>query len=572
MVRSTFPHGVTIREAQPQPQSVITLDEEKLVYVGSAPIHLLDDPSEASMQELKQVRSLTDVNRHFGPRALGYSIPDFYWVCLQYGCKEAYFVNIFDPATHTGSKAQVLTFDGNDRIDLGNLLEYSSIVLTDVTTVEPATQSWTDGAYDTGESAIANVIVQSADGNTTYTEEDYIVDGGVIAVTSWGAIDPNADTLIGYDRAGTTTHTITTDYTLTETTPTNPNTDSAYITSYTYNHVVIDGVTLTSGDKVFITYTHAHPKFLSNADAIGTVAGDGTRTGLQLLKEMRATFGFEPTHISADRFTEAAVVNALESLANDLRAQYHVTIPRNTTVSDAIAGRADDQGKVKNAFTSDPRANLYVDWVEVPDPTDAGGMILQPLHWHGMAQRYRTTRKLGFWWSISSQAIEGIQGIEVKRTMSREDPTADNQTLSEDGSYITIFYDYGLGYVFDGNHNAAHPSQTNGSQFAAVQNARDVILRSLKRSAQTAIDKPLQRTSALSLERRFNSYFAEMSNPDRAQGQAIGTSTASIDIPDNTASEQRLGRLYVLLQIAYLTPINTIVLIEEPIEIDLLAA
>ena len=565
---SSFPHGVTIRQAPANPQAVITLDSERLFFVGTAPV-MKADPASVSINQLQQVRSLNEANTKFGTRTHGYSIPEFYWVISQYNAREAYFVNVFDPERHTGTTHQVVEFDATDAITLGDLLEFnaSSLVVSDAVQVGPSVESWVSSEIDTGESAISQVKITDTAGTVIYEEgRDYTVTGGVITATSFGRIDTNSDASVSYVHAAAVPLVLDTNYSLSLTAATDPETGDPYPTSYSYGAVELTGLTKSEGDMVFISYTSADPKFVTASDIIGNDTSFG-KTGLQLVSAMRGAFGFDATHITADLHTESTVAAELETLANRFRAQYHVTIPRRATVSEALEGRAGTDGYVKNAFTQDPRAVLYADYIAAELQ---GQAVYHPLHWHGMGARVITTRERGFWWSISSYPLQSALGVEMSRTLSRTDLTADNQQLSEVGSYVTVYREFGSGFMLDGNHNASYPTMVDGTQFHAVQNARDTILRSLARSAQSALDKPLSRVVAESLEGRFNTYLTSISNPDRAQGPAIGqASSASIDIPDNTVAEQRLGRLYVLCQIAYFTPINTIILIEDPIEVNI---
>jgi phage tail sheath protein FI len=555
--------GVTIQATQPQPV-VVSEEGEKIGFVGTAPVHKLPS-GDASIEELKQVKSEADLASNFGEWERGFSIPEFYRILQFYSVKEAYIVNIFNPDTHTGTTQGAYTLDDNAEVTFNKVISGTNIAVEGVTSTSETTITWSSSQYDTGNPYIDNVVLQDTGKTTTYIEgKDYTISGGVITATSYGDIDTNNDALLSYDAPDGVALTAGTDYTVTREDVIDPDTDSPYNTPYTYENITLSFSSLSAGAKAWIAYDHASPKFVTASDIVGAVANDGTRTGMELLDENLSFFGFELTQLAADLDTESAVVTALETKANDLRAQAHVTAKPMAFTDELVAGRSSSSGVyVDNVFTSDPRVILYADHIynQAPD----NNTILQPLGWHGIAARKRRTDRLGFWWSYSSSPIEGITRPEILRTISRNDASADNNTLVDAG-YVTIFRRFGSGYQFDGNYNASHPEVSDGTQFQAVQNARDTILRTLQRFAENYLDKPLTRVQTTSLTGETSDYLDNLANPERATGQAIAEGSATADIPENDESARAQGILYVLVRIGYLTPINSIVLIEETIQ------
>jgi phage tail sheath protein FI len=569
----TYPHGVVVQQAQPT-QLLALLADEKIGFIGCAPVHKAIVPS---IGELKYTRSTVDVATWFGDRTnIDYDLPEFWETLTQYGVSEAFFINVFDPDIHAGTGITSATLDSTLLVDLGELVEYSAIVVSDAATTTPESQAWVDDTIDTTETMIANVIVTTEDGNTTYREGwDYTVLDGIITAIDGGGIDTANPALVGYTTADVTPLILDTDYTVTTTNVLDPN-GSPYPSTYNFKNVIITLLTANDGDRLFISYTHSHPTFVTDNEIVGTVTGDGDASGLELFKRVRAEQGFDLTQVTATRTTSVEIAQALEALAKNLRCQAHINLTQFASVADAIAGRSESTGRVKNAFTVADEVILYSDWVKTI--AIDGGEQIEPLCWHGIAIRHQTTRNYNFGRSISSRSLAGVLAPLKLRTLSRENIEADNQVLTEKGSYVTIFYEFASGYLLDGNYNASHPSVNDGSQFSCVRNARDTVLRSIVKFATANLDQPLTQVLALSIEGGVRTFIESLTNPNRATGVVLAQPTtgttpkyATIDIPENDMTARAAGTLYLKLEIPYLTPLNTIILIET-ISITAIAA
>lgn len=564
MALTSLPHGVTTVQQPPDPRAVVNLDNEVLAIVGSAPIFTASDP----LIGMTLVTSGSDFREKFGERSDDYDLSVFNAVMRDYGVGPYFAVNVFNPETHTGTIALADNFSESLSIRLEGVVNGSEIVVSQADVTAPADQSFTESdgvfSYDTGETAIADVLI-SQDGTTFEEGRDYTVEGGVITLVG-DRVDGGEDVSVGFTSAGDAL-ALDTDYELDEIPLENADGETYQsLSGYSYSDWLITGIGTTgAGDAVFITYTAGDPKFIPN---------NAILEGQQKLKEAQGEYGFNPTHITSQKFDDPIIVNALEILATDLSCQYHVTIPKHSTVAEAIAGRADTDGRVKNALTDSPSALLYSEWIRYRDSTGNGSMFV-PAHWHGMAARWDVTRRRGFWWSISSRTLINGLGVLSKRILSREDETADNQQLISVG-YITTYSEFGRGVIFDGNFNAAHPTVDSGLQFAAIFNSRSTVLRAVKTKSLESLDKPLTRASATALKREVSEYLAELSDENRNRGQALGGGTVEIDILQvddalgqqlgilpGTDGERRQAQITVFLEVGYLSPINVIVISDQ---------
>lgn len=557
---SSLPHGVVVTLDPPSGSSVINLDNEVLAFVGAAPIFTATSPSS---DELKLIRSSANFAELFGERDDRYSLSVIQSILNDYGVVNYLAVNVFDPESHTGTKKIAATLGDDLTVRLDGVVSGDDIVVSAVDITPPAGQTFTESSggytYDTTETLITDVVLIQ-DGVSFEEGRDFTVDGGIITLVG-DRIDGGESIDVGFKSAGAEL-TLNTDYEISES-PLENSAGETYesISGYSYSDWILTGIGGTdAGDEWFISYTAAAPEFVPTLSIT---------KGIEKLKLAQSEFGFVPTHITADRFTEEIVSNALEIMANDLRCQYHITIPEWSSVDEALAGRGGTDGRVKNAFTDDPNALLYSEWVRYPNASQTGSLYT-PQHWHGMAARAVRTARRGFWWSISSSPLVNALGIQSNRTMSREDASADNQSLIGAG-YTTLYSEFGRGLMFDGNYNAAFPTVVSGIQFAAVNNARQTVIRSALNFTQTALDKPLTRASSLVLKRSISEYIENLSDENRNAGQALAGGTVDVDILqldqsqgqqlgilEGTSDDQRQGRITVFLEVNYLSPINVV--------------
>lgn len=560
-------HGVEIRQQQGS-RLIVTLDGEKLGFVGTAPIHKAD-PAKASIDRLEYILSEADLKAAFGHRMRGYSIPEVWNVAKGYGVGELFFVNVFDPATHTGTSAQHHTIDSGVA-DLGELLEHSAIEVYASEPVPGATWNWLDGAIDTGETHLADVVVMNAAQTVTYREgADYTIDGGTISVTGNGAIDTGEDAWLAYARPTGAAKVLGTDYAIADTDGIDPDTGEPFAGGYSVKAVSLSSITIAEGESIFVIYQHADPKFVPDSAFVGGMSIHDEPSGLEHFRFVRSQQGFDVTQLFSERSESPAIASALEAMANKLRCRCHINISQYATTSNAIAGRANNTGLVGNAFTQDDVVSLYTEHFFMPFPD--GGSILVPQAWHGAIARYAATRDYNFGRSISSLPIEGVIVPFATRSLSRSDTSADNQRLSEQGSFVTAYREFGSGWVFDGSKNAAFPTVNDGSHFGCVRNQRDTVLRSAERFVNGHLDQPLTQVLALSLASKIDAWIESLTNPNRAGGQVLAAPAAgqekivycTIDVPENDGTARAQGILWMLLNVPYLTPFNTCIIAEK---------
>jgi phage tail sheath protein FI len=221
---------------------------------------------------------------------------------------------------------------------------------------------------------------------------------------------------------------------------------------------------------------------------IGTVAADGSRTGLKALEDTYSLFGFNAKILIAPGYaTLNAVTTELVAMADKLRAVTLIDAPAGVTVQQAIEGRG-PAGTI-NFNTSNARAVLCYPHLRVYDPrTDSER--LEPFSARLAGVMCKTDMEQGYWWSPSNHEIAGIVGVERPITARVNDPQSEANLLNEAG-IVTVFNSFGTGFRVWGNRSAAWPSVTHPRNFINVRRTADVLHESIEYSTLQFIDRPI---------------------------------------------------------------------------------
>lgn len=221
---------------------------------------------------------------------------------------------------------------------------------------------------------------------------------------------------------------------------------------------------------------------------IGTVAADGSRTGLKALEDTYSLFGFNAKILIAPGYaTLNAVTTELVAMADKLRAVTLIDAPAGVTVQQAIEGRG-PAGTI-NFNTSSARAVLCYPHLRVYDPrTDSDR--LEPFSARLAGVMCKTDMEQGYWWSPSNHEISGIVGVERAITARVNDPQSEANLLNEAG-IVTVFNSFGTGYRVWGNRSAAWPSVTHPKNFINVRRTADVLHESVEYAMLQFIDRPI---------------------------------------------------------------------------------
>jgi uncharacterized protein len=235
----------------------------------------------------------------------------------------------------------------------------------------------------------------------------------------------------------------------------------------------------------------------------GVDAITGKRTGMKAFEDCYSLFGYFPKTIIAPVFCEnTAVVTAMKTICDKIRAIGIVDAPVGTTVQEAITGRG-PEGKINFNTSSDRIVLCYPHLKVYNSATDSN--ILEPYSQRLAGVIAAKDIDKGYHWSPSNTEINGIVGVEKQLTSMINDPTSEINTLNEAG-ILTVFNSYGSGMRTWGNRSAAYPTSTHPTNFINVRRTADILHESVEYSMLQFIDFPIDNGLIDSITESVNAF------------------------------------------------------------------
>lgn len=425
----SYLHGVETIEIDVGPRSIRQVKTAVVGLVGTAPMFDVAS-ADRTLNTIQLVTNDRDARRYFGANRQGYSIPRALDAIFDQGAGIVLVVNVLDIATDTTAVATPSSGAGNFTFDADGQIKLNG-----------------SGVRHYGISA---VTVKSAD--------------------------------------GTTTHALTTDYTI--------DSENGLI-----KRVAGGGITALA--SVRVGYTYVDTTDVSNSDVIGTVDGGGNRTGMQAFLDAYNLFGFYPKILIAPTYSpQTTIATELNVLAGKFRAIALVDAPIGTTFQQAISGRG-PSGAI-NFNTSSERMVLCYPHLKVYDSaTDTE--VLEPMSQRLAGVMCAKDNDRGYWWSPSNTEFKGIVGTERRLTAMINDPQSEVNLLNEAG-ITTLFNSFGTGLRSWGNRSAAWPTVTHPKNFINVRRTADVIHESVEYSMLQFIDFPINEALLDAVTESVNSF------------------------------------------------------------------
>ncbi len=260
--------------------------------------------------------------------------------------------------------------------------------------------------------------------------------------------------------------------------------------------------------NVYDPAIHENVSAVTKADIIGGVnAVTGKRTGLKAFEDSYSLFGYFPKMILAPVYCEdVAVVTAIKTVCDKIRAIGIVDAPVGTTVQDAIKGRG-PTGTINFNTSSDRIILCYPHLKVYNSATDS--TVLEPYSSRLAGVIAAKDIDKGYHWSPSNTEINGIVGVEKQLTSMLNDPTSEVNTLNEAG-IVTIFNSSGSGYRTWGNRSAAYPSSTSVTNFINIRRTADIIHESVEYSMLQFIDFPIDNGLIDSITESVNAFIRSL--------------------------------------------------------------
>lgn len=318
--------------------------------------------------------------------------------------------------------------------------------------------------------------------------------------------------------------------------------DDDYEVDYETGIVTILDDALTT---VKIAYKYGDLTAIDEDDFAGVTTPE--RTGVYALIDAQTATGFTPKIIGAPGFAHNKDVgDALVSVANELKARCYIDADTETndTVSEIIAARA----VTEDVFIiHEKRANLLF-------PALMSGGVEYPMSVAAMGVRSRTDMdpSMGYHHSISSQKINGFDGISIPVQYSINNKGAESQLLNGAG-IVTVKNVAGL--KFCGNENSSFDRNNTGNtdheRFETTMTTGDVIEMSIELSSEDDIDKPMTSQFIRKVVRKTRAFLRRL----KARG-AIAGGTCWYKPSENDPADLAQGEIMFNTDDAATPPVN----------------
>ncbi len=409
----TYLHGIEFKEtASASPTPVTGVSPSVIGLVGTAPRGPVDTPT--------RIRTRAEGVAAFG--SSGGTIPEAIDALFGHHATAptVVAVNVSDPA--------------------GNAAHRTDVAAADFTRVGPV--------IDLPREDILNVLVKSADGNTTYTAgTDYTVDADAGAIT-----------------------------------------------------LLADGALAADGtDSVKISYSYYLDTGVSDADIVGAVAADGSRSGVQALHSADAVVRVRPKILIAPGKSHAAAVGQALGAAADRLLGLAIVEGPGTTNAAAIAARGHMESR--RVYFVDPGVK-----VALAD----GSIVNRPGSAYAAAAIAASDADAarGWWHSPTNAVVRGIVGAARPVGFSITDPRSDANLLNAD-EIATIVYAGGA-YRLWGDRGCAPEDEAGEFAFISAVRIADQIREALVRSHLWAVSRNITSTYLDDVAGGVNDYLAEL--------------------------------------------------------------
>ncbi|RAJ00467.1 hypothetical protein LX64_04173 [Chitinophaga skermanii] len=322
------------------------------------------------------------------------------------------------------------------------------------------------------------------------------------------------------------------------------------------------GGRIPESTAVKFKYKYLDSQSITQSTIIGSVSANGTRTGMKIFDLAFQKFGFNPKIIIAPAYShQKSVCDEMTLVADRLKAIALIDCEPGKTVNEILESRGDPT----NAFsTASQRVVLLYPYLLSYDESKDDGIETTDTNTSFPYSAYfagviaATDNKLGYWYSPSNKAINGVTGIAQDITMSINDENADSNMLNAAG-ITTIFNFYGSGYRTWGNHNSSYPSNQVPNNFISIRRIADVVHESLVYASIPYIDQPLTKAVIDDMRHSGNDFI----NVLIGRNALLEGSKIVYSADDNPATELAKGIVKFRFQIMGPTPAQTIVYLSE---------
>ena len=260
---------------------------------------------------------------------------------------------------------------------------------------------------------------------------------------------------------------------------------------------------------VFVVKVVSDNATVTGAEIVGTVAEDGTRTGLQLFATALPIYGFEPMIYIVPHYSAmAAVKQELIAITNKTETMAYIDTPDGYSYDEAIKSR----GTTGEFSTLNEGQKLLFPHFLSPNPDydpDAEEPVEKylniPMSAFAAGLRAKVDLEDGWHVSSSNHRVTGVEGMDVSLTFGLGDPNCEANQLNAVG-ITTAVNMYGGGIVEWGNYTTGFPGNTNTESFECVRRTRAIMKRTVQQASVQFLDKPFTQANVDAIRNTVNQY------------------------------------------------------------------
>lgn len=291
-------------------------------------------------------------------------------------------------------------------------------------------------------------------------------------------------------------------------------------------------------ENVSASYKYADFTKITDSDVIGAVDKDGKRSGLQAILDIISEWGTTPGIIIVPGFVSKNVRNAVNTMAEKIKAYAYLDCPPSLSVNLAEKARVKETDGIDLTTTSE-RVTLLHTWVTRYNQNQ-NTTTLKPLSPVVAGLRVKLDRSRNCAKSIDNTASSTILGTEIPISFILDDPSTDANRLNAAG--LTTVINYKGEFRIWGGRNTNFPKNEGIKTFESTRRTSDFIQISIQNSQFDCIGEKLTRAFIDDIINKINAKFDEWAG---GSDPLIYGGEAYFDETLNTAENISNGHLYL---------------------------
>jgi len=276
----------------------------------------------------------------------------------------------------------------------------------------------------------------------------------------------------------------------------------------------------------------------TNANIIGTVESDGTRTGMKALTVAKQVLNVVPRILAIPGLDTQPVATELVSIAQELRAFAYVSAYGATSKEDAVTYRGN--------FNARELMVIWPDFQKFNTTTQLSDTAFATARAVGL--RAKLDNEIGWHKTLSNIAVNGVTGISQHVNWALQNPDTDAGYLNEND--VTTLTRQN-GFRFWGSRTCAGPE----SLFAFENYTRtaQVLADTIAEAHMWAVDAPMNLTNVKDVIEGVNAKLRSLTN----NGYLLGGS-AWFNPERNPKEELKAGKLQIDYDYTPVPPIENL--------------